>query len=484
MADSLNRVLKSSQEQATAAWITNLNQIRLDTLIENLDQQDANLEEALTCLDSIKEFIANPSGILGSDATKHGEIAENMQVNISNARRAIQGLNETYTFEGVGRTAPEDYICGGQQVQAKFYNGLKNTLFGKHALKAHFEKYPDFIKNGGSYDIPKDQYEEMMNLLNKYKNNSSQLSRTEYTLAKQIDDFLRNNNLEPGKDINPAVVDYSSVQVGNANQTVDNEEKNIQKEDAKQRKKAYNVSKPSLKEGAKVAGVSAAAEGGITFCMAFARKREEKKISDFTAEDWKEIGIDTGKGMAKGGIRGGTVYFLSNFTATPANVASAYVTAAFGVASQIKVLEEGNISAEDFIINCETICLDVTISAIASVAGQIVIPIPVLGAVMGNIAGEFVYELCKKAGSMRSKQIVENYNAEMAQLEQQLAVQYLQVVLEIKKALWRFNELEKLAFDLNVNQAFFASASLAAEVGVADTKILKSKENIDDFFLL
>ena len=102
---------------------------------------------------------------------------------------------------------------------------------------------------------------------------------------------------------------------------------------------------------------------------------------------------------------------------------------------------------------------------------------------MGNIAGEFVYELCKKVGSTRSKQIIEGYNTEMTKLEQQLAIQYLQVLLEIKKALWRFNELEKLAFDLDVNQAFIASASLAAEVGVADTKILKSKENIDCFFM-
>ena len=37
MVDGLNRTIKSSQEQAVAAWITNLNQIRLDTLIESLD---------------------------------------------------------------------------------------------------------------------------------------------------------------------------------------------------------------------------------------------------------------------------------------------------------------------------------------------------------------------------------------------------------------------------------------------------------------
>jgi len=175
---------------------------------------------------------------------------------------------------------------------------------------------------------------------------------------------------------------------------------------------------------------------------------------------------------------------LTNFTATPANVASAYVTAAFGIAAQVKALQESKVSEEDFIINCETVCLDVSVSAIASVAGQVLIPIPVLGAVVGNVAGEFVYELCKKQGALRSQKIIENYNAEIAQLNLQLNVQYLQVVMEVRKAIERFKDLEKLAFDENVNIAFDGSINLARDVGVDDDLILKSEEDIDNFFLM
>lgn len=483
MAEAVDRAIKSTQEQAVAAWITHLNQVRLDELIAKLNQQDINLEEALKELDEIKKFLGNPSHILGSASTKHGEIAEQMQVHIANARRVIQGLGKNHTFDGVGRTAPEDYLRDGQQVQSKFYNGLRNTLFGKHALLEHLETYPDFIKNGGSYDIPKDQYDQMLKLLDMYKNNPSKLSTSEYNLAKKIDELLKGNGLELGKDINPSVVDYGEVQQGTANQTVNNEEKNIKDEDEKQRKKAYDESKPSLKEGAKAAGISAAVEGGVTFCMSVARKRKEKKFSEFSSDDWKDIGIDTGKGTVKGSIRGGTVYVLTNFTATPANVASAYVTAAFGIAAQIKALEEGKVSEEDFVINCETVCLDVTVSAIASVAGQVLIPIPVLGAIIGNVAGEFVYELCKKQGTLKSEKIIEGYNMEMAQLNQQLDIQFLQVVLEVQRALERFKDFEKLAFDEDVNIAFSGSVDLAIEVGVSDNKVLKTKEDIDGFFL-
>lgn len=487
MAEDINRAIRSTQEQAVASWITYLNQVRLDELVEKLNQQDINLEEALKELDEIKQFIGDPTHILGSATTKHGEIAEHMQVNFENARRAIQGLSKNHTFDGVGRTAPEDYIRNGQQVQSKFYNGLRNTFFGKHALLEHLEMYPEFVKNGGSYDIPKDQYEKMLELLNMYKNNPSKLRKlsiTDYNLAKKINEFLDSNNFELGKDINPAVVDYGDVQQGTANKTVDNEEKNIKQEDEKQRKQAYDESKPTLKEGAKATGVSAAIEGGVAFCMSIAKKRKEKNFSEFTVDDWKEIGIDTGKGTVKGGVRGGSIYVLTNFTATPANVASAYVTAAFGIASQIKALEDGNVSQEDFVINCETVCLDVTVSAIASVAGQILIPIPVLGTVIGNIAGEFLYELCKKQGTAQSQKIIESYNSEMAQLNQQLDIQLLKVVLEIQKALEKFNDLEKFAFDENVNIAFVGSVNLAKEVGVDSNKILKTKEDIDNFFLI
>lgn len=484
MEEGVDRAVKSSQEQAVASWITYLNQVRLDTLIEKLNQQDINLEDALMELAKLKQFLGDPSHILGSKFTKHGEIAEHMQVNIENARRAIQGLNRNHTFDGVGRTAPEDYIRNGQQVQSKFYNGLKQTFFNHHGLAEHLETYPDFVRNGGVYDIPKDQYEKLVELLDKYKNKPSQLSGADYKLAKRIDEFLKSKGLELGKDINSAVVDYSEVQQGTATNTVKREEDNIRKEDENQRKNAYDKSKPTLKEGAKAAGISAAIEGGVTFCMSVARKRKEKKLSEFTIEDWIEIGLDTGKGTVKGGIRGGSVYIFTNFTATPANVASAYVTTAFGIAAQVEALEQGRVSEDDFVINCETICLDAAVSAIASIAGEFLIPIPILGAVIGNVAGEFMYELCKKAGTKKSQKVIAGYNQAMAQLNQQLDIQYLQVVLEVQKALQRFTDLEKFAFSEDVNIAFKGSVDLAVEVGVEGNKILKSKEQIDNYFLV
>lgn len=491
----VERTVQSTQEQATASWIKYINQSRLDDFVDTLNRQDLNLEEALTELDELKKFVGDPAHILGSNLTKHGEIAEHMQVNFENARRLINGLNRNHTFEGVGRTAPEDYLRDGSPVQSKFYNGLKNIILGKHALLDHLKTYPDFIKSGGTYDIPKDQYDRMIELLDLYNNKDtrSKLSTSDFTLAKQIDEALNSYNLDPRKDIRPSVANYSDVQLHTAPQTIQDEETSIRETDKERRNGAYEEAKPSINEATKVTVVSAVAEGGIKFCLSFAKKRKEKPLSEFSADDWKQIGLDTGNSTIKGAVRGASVYALTNFTATPSNVASAYVTAAFGVVSQIKAFNTGKISKEDFIINCETVCLDVSVSAISSLAGQVIIPIPILGAVIGNVAGEFIYELCKNYGDEKTQKIIDGYTAEMKELNQQLDIQFAKVIGEVENSFGKFRNLEEMAFSEQLNDlemiklnekaentvalaAAVASATGAAPIPFADAPILIAEQ--------
>lgn len=57
MSENGARVVKSTQEQATAAWVGYINQVRVDTMMERLGQQNLNLEGALEELSELKEFI-------------------------------------------------------------------------------------------------------------------------------------------------------------------------------------------------------------------------------------------------------------------------------------------------------------------------------------------------------------------------------------------------------------------------------------------
>ena len=71
----------------------------------------------------------------------------------------------------------------------------------------------------------------------------------------------------------------------------------------------------------------------------------------------------------------------------------------------------------------------------------------------------------------------------MSQLNQQLDIQLLQVIVKLQKILKRFEDLEELAFSMDVNIAFNGSVNLAKELGVNKKQILETKNQIDTFFL-
>ena len=478
-------IAKTTQEQAVASWINQLNQNRLDELISNLSEQDINLEKALGELQKLKTFVATPEHILGSIKTKHGEIAEHVQVNIANARRLIEGLSTEFTFDGVPRTAPADYLFNGIPVQSKYLNGLIKTLTSKDGVIGHFTKYPEYINNGGIYHIPKDQYEAMQKLLAMSAEEVNKALGDIRSMVQKLNDFQQQTGIDLSSEtFRPAIGRYNEVQLGKIHETISNEEKSIKDTDQKRRDDTYQQSRPSLNEGMKTTAIAAAIEGGTIFCMGVAKKvRAGKMICEFTEQDWKELGIDTIKGTAKGAIRGASVYTLTNFTATPAAVASSVVTASFGVVAQAQLLHRGEITTEEFIENSEIICLDATVSAIASIAGQIMIPVPVLGAMMGNIAGMFMYSIAKDKLSRHEQMLIEDFNNRLQTVNMQLESEHMALIAFIQQEFNKFSSALELAFDLDINIAFIGSINLAQHVGVSEEEILKNKNDVDRFFL-
>lgn len=473
-------VIKTSQEQAVSAWINYLRILRIETLLDKLSAQDCNLEKAMHALNEVKMFIADPSHILGSIATKHGEVAEHMQVAFSNADAAILGQRPSHTFEGVGRLAMEDYLRDGQMIQSKFHNGVKGTF---RAVRDHFDTYPSYVNDGGTYDIPRDQYDKLIDIYTRGENSRSSLSNSEETLFKAMKSWESDKSLQIKDVIKPAVVGYDEVQLGVANQTIDNKENQIHETDKRLRQEATDASKPTLTEGAKTTAISAALEGGTAFAIkVYQKKKAGIKIQDFTPEDWKEVGIDTSIGAVKGAIRGSVVYTMTNYTSVPSPVANAMVTATFGVVSQARKLNNGEITIEDFTDNCEVLCLDVAISAISSMLGEIIIPIPVLGAIIGNTVGMFMYEISKTYLSATEQKAIMKYKNDCAIFIEKLDKKYEEIISILNSEVNQFNSLLDLAFNGDMNKRFATSITLAVVSGANTESILKNQEERDKFF--
>ena len=115
------KVVKSTQEQAVAAWIGLINQMRIDDLIENLNRQDQNLDSAMEsmnwALGKIEDLVvANRGGNKGV----HGFIAEVAECGLENAQSLVHG--DKPAMEWVNDNGPADLLRDGVEIQVKFVN--------------------------------------------------------------------------------------------------------------------------------------------------------------------------------------------------------------------------------------------------------------------------------------------------------------------------------------------------------------------------
>lgn len=481
------KMIKSGQEQAVASWINYLNQVRLDRLMEVLQKEELNLNEAMSTigetLKTISRDIVNNGKGRGGQYGMHGFIAEVAECGIGNAREQIEGKAPIY--EWINDNGPEDLRRGATLIQQKFVNGGGHLSL--QAIRMHLNAYPDFLDNGGVYQIPEDHYEKIKWLLSISEKEANKMptSTGDFSLKqwREVHEFFKNGDI-PLDKVEPSKLKYSEVQKGTYEQTFSKEKDSLRKRNQERKEQAYNKSKPTLSEGAKATAAAAAIEGAMALCLGIAEKRKSgKKFNAFDEEDWKEIAATTGKGTLKGSIRGASIYTLTNFTATPAAVASAMVTAIFGIAEQAYQLKQGNVNEQRFIENTEMLCLDASVSALSSFAGQILIPVPVLGAVIGNTVGTMMYQIAKDNLSAREQKIFEEYAEAVRQLDVSLQDQYQEFVDEIGKDTKLFMELLNRAFAPDIRVAFEGSIDLAKSCGVPVDEILDSKEKIASYFM-
>jgi len=477
-------VLKSSQEQAVGAWIDYLNQVRIDQLLKALSEQDVNLTDALSHIEwavsTIGENIIERNR--GGEKGMHGFIAEIAECGIGNARERVAGQAATHVW--IDDNGPSDILRGATEIQQKFVQS------GGHlSLKAvleHLEHYPDYIANGHKYQIPKDHYDKIMEYLsmpedvaNKLPTSNGEFSRRQW---EEVHKFFERSGVSTN-DLEPSILSYDQVQKGSIGDALDQEKDNLREQDELKRKEAYEDSKPALSEGLKATAVGAAVEGTTDFALAIFKKRKSgKKIKDFSTEDWSEIGLQTGKGAIRGGVRGAAVYTLTNFTATPGAVASAVVTAGFGVAQQVHRFRNGAVSELELIENAEIICLDASVSALSTLIGQIAIPVPILGAIIGNSIGMMLYNIGKDAFNTKEKEIINQYLKEINTLDGKLSAEYATYVESLTQSYAKFLNILTSAFSTNAETAFNGSIALALEFGVSSNDILDSYSKITSYF--
>lgn len=469
-------------DQLIGSAVDALNQVRIDDELFQLTRQDIAFDLAEGEMQKIRDSIASPEHILGSMGTKHGEIAEQLEVGIRNSRQAIEeGLQDESafraTFEGVHRLAPEDYRIDGVDVQSKFINGTHKNL---KAVLEHMETYPRFGKDGSFYQIPKDTWQEIQDILD-----GKPVERLRYTTIDAIKAKVAEIERETGRPfaevVRPGVSDYDEVQWGKINSTLDKHDRELAEQNEAKRVEIIDDHQPSLDEGLHAAAMGAAFGGAFALGTGIYRKyRDGKNIfrGEFTTLDWQDVGLNTLKGAAIGSISAGAIYTLTNYASMSAPFASALVTATKGVASLEASYQRGDIDLDEFTDLGLIVCAESAIVGAMTAAGQALIPLPVLGALIGSVSGKFMVTIAKNLDA-KARQVLQ---AKMDAFAHRLNVIEQQVLNRILSEFAALGELTTAAFNVDNNrQLLEASITLAQAYGVEKDKIIKNADDLDTF---
>ena len=482
----MSKLLKSTQEQAIAAWATLVNQRRIDTLLASCTLQDVHLENALQhvreAMETIGEFVIERN--LGGLKGMHGFIAEVAEVGVANAREAIRGNAPVSIW--VNDNGPTDILRAGVEIQQKFV--AAGGTFSLQAIVSHLEKYPDYLERGGTYQIPSDFHASLKQL---HGMSQEEATRTltgagngpSYAQWKRVQALFAKSGISIDS-IEPSKLEYAQVQRGVIAHTMSGEADALASIDSDIRAQAYRLSLPSVREAAKVSAFAAAAEGATAFVAAVIEKRRTGvELRDFTSRDWSEVVGESSQGAAKGGVRGVSLYTLTNFTATSSAVASALVTVAFGVAEQARRLRSGDITEIKFIENSEYLAIDASVSALSSFIGQAVIPMPVLGAVIGNAVGMILFKCGKDALSRREVALIQQYAAAQQALDQRLSAEHTRLLSDLEDSFSNYLAVIDQAFSPEPQAALLGSVELANKLGVPTEQILDSEKKVATYFL-
>lgn len=479
--------LTSVQEMGKDQLIVLYNQVqeelRQTALQADLTQINMNqslaIQELKETLNIIQKQLIETNR--GGESGMHGFIAEAMETGIGNAKRLFNG--DSRIFQWLNDNGPSDIKIGNVDVQMKFY--ASDDLYGLKACQTHLRAHPDYLKSGAKYQIAKDQYQAMSRIYRMSESEAVRLSRSDPEILKQwqrIHSFFEQPGNMKFKDVMPAQTTLDEVQKKTYQDTIAAEKKAINRSARKQRAEARENHQATLADGLKTAAAGAALEGGLNAAKEIFSHLKDKKITEMTSEDWIEVLQAAGLGALKGGARGGFVFFATDTLNMNSQTAAMAASMLINSAELVYQFKTGNLSEMEMLGKLVESSANTALSCAGAAVGQAVIPVPVIGPLVGSITASFLGQI---AGISKDKVI----DAELKKLQDSLDVQYKGLNDEYKQYLTFIQQDFEVFLGLLIN-AFSddpwtqmkGSIDLASYAGVPEEKILFNMEDGEDYF--
>lgn len=243
---------------------------------------------------------------------------------------------------------------------------------------------------------------------------------------------------------------------------------------------------PSVAGLGKAAAIGAVTGGGITLAQGVWIKYREGKNpfkGEFAIDDWRDVGIPAVRAAGKGGVSGAGVYMITNYTGLPAPAAGAVISGLVGVGSLLRQYHAGEIDADQFADMSHMVAMDAAIVGLSSLAGQVLIPVPMAGAIIGSVAGQQVASAIRAALGEEEEELLAQLRAYEQDALARLDDTHRAYVRRLDAHFGSLERLADFAFDTKINLEIRLNTSVrfAQNIGVPDELILKTVDDLDDY---
>lgn len=378
--ESNGSVINTASAQAESELINTINTIRLNALFRRLNEISINESKASAEIIQLKseiEKIINSNR--GGSTGMHGFIGESCQVHIANTKSFMRGEKPLYVL--LDDNSMTDYLRGMQFIQQKACQS--DNHLGLDHICNHMEKYPEFVEQGGVYQIPKDFYEKFIRMKNTSEDVALKFRKEDLRLWKAVHRFIESN---PDVEIEPMEVTYDEIQAGKVSETIKGVESSSERKFNQQKTEAKNLYAPTVSELLKIASISAlieeTADGSATL-VSFLYKR--KSINELDREDWIIVLKNFVAGSIRGAARACIVYILTNFFRLSSTIASTASTLIFSIIKNTKEYLGQKKGKAEYYQSLVWDSLAVILSGIGAEIGKKVLKKnPVLGSIIGS----------------------------------------------------------------------------------------------------
>ena len=156
-----------------------------------------------------------------------------------------------------------------------------------------------------------------------------------------------------------------------------------------------------------------------------------------------------------------------------------------GVGELLLQYRQGDITADQFVEMSQLVVADSSIVGLASAVGQAVIPIPVIGALLGSLSGKLVASALKDAMGDRESELISKLNAFEERAYAKLDAEFKAFIDRLDQYFSNLERIGQVAFNVSVNASLRLSASteFAHAVGVERHMVIHETDDLDAFML-